>query len=202
MDARPFLDGATPIETMPVPVGRPNGYTPELALKIADAIADGKKLRDIVGHDGIPSKSTIMRWARNEPEFREIYYLALRWRTECHIEDIMAIAEDASQDYATEAAGTESDPGAIAVYQPQAVMRSKLRVDTLKWVMAKLLPKTFGKDGIGLDIETPAPPAGNGDDARVIDATIQRPDTLSGAIASWRESRSRRPEVAVKAAAA
>lgn len=50
--------------------GRPSSYTPELAAKICEMIADGKSEREICRIEGMPSASTLWRWKEEHPEFR------------------------------------------------------------------------------------------------------------------------------------
>jgi hypothetical protein len=52
-------------------------------------------------------------------------------------EDILDISDDGTNDY------METDDGKLQ-YNGDSVQRAKLRVDTRKWLMAKMKPKVYG----------------------------------------------------------
>lgn len=52
-----------------LPVGRPTLYSPELADRICELIANDNSLRKIGKLPGMPDKSTILRWLANYPDF-------------------------------------------------------------------------------------------------------------------------------------
>jgi hypothetical protein len=110
-----------------VPAKRPRGrqsiYTPELAEGICKLLADGKTLNQICKADGMPAESAVREWALSDRDgfgakytrARELGYLRMA-------DDLVTIAADESTD----------------------VQRSRLMVDTHKWLLSKALPKLFG----------------------------------------------------------
>lgn len=121
-------------------MGRQSSYTPELALTVCTYIAEGLSLRDIQAIDGMPTKTTIMRWLQAFPEFRDQYARACELRTEAHADEILAIADDGSNDWMEKKFGDEVK----WVENGEAIRRSQLRIDARKWLMSKLAPKKYG----------------------------------------------------------
>jgi len=107
--------------------GRPTSYSESRATTILTRIANGEKLRDICSEDGMPSASAVCQWAAEDREgFSKRYVRALEARGWYWAEEMVSIA-DGSED-------TDSD-----------AQRDKLRVETRKWLLTKLMPNRFGE---------------------------------------------------------
>jgi len=106
--------------------GRPTIYNGELGIKICSRIAKGESLRSIVKDDKMPVSSTIFRWLLEEDKkkFKEQYKEARNVQAELMFEELLEIAD-------------END-------DKETSNRSRLRVDTRKWYLSKVLPKKFG----------------------------------------------------------
>ncbi len=126
---------------------RPTDYTPELAKVICDRLQEGESLRAVCRDDKMPSTSTVMRWAKDKPEFREQYAHACEMRGEKLVDELLEIADDGSNDFMTITKGDTS----YVVENKEWTSRSKLRVDTRKWLLAKMLPKKYG-DAKSIDL--------------------------------------------------
>ena len=99
----------------------------------------------------MPSTSTVMRWAASNESFREQYARARDDLIEHWAEDIIEISDDGRRDY------IETDLGDGVVgsrVDHDHIARSKLRVDTRKWLLSKLAPKKYG-DRVGLEVAGP-----------------------------------------------
>lgn len=121
--------------------GRPTKYTQTIANTICDEIADGKSLRTIeVENPELPSRRTVFRWLRKNEDFRHQYARAKEEAVEAMIEDIIDIADDGSNDLMTIQKGDRS----YEVENREVTNRSRLRVDTRKWIVSKLKPKKYG----------------------------------------------------------
>ena len=131
---------ATP-KTKPAakPRGRPSIYTPELAREICRQIAEGKSLREICRADGMPYDATVREWVIDDREgFHSQYTRAVQARAVLWAEEITGIADDGSNDtYIDPNTGQEKT-------NAEVVARSRLRVDTRKWMLSKVLPKIYG----------------------------------------------------------
>lgn len=113
-------------------VGRPTKYSINMAVLLCSEIADGKSMRTICASDNMPSMSTVFRWLNEKPEFKEQYEIAKQESADAMVEDMLFIADE------------------IAALTPDGkvdsadVAHKRLRVDTRKWVAAKLKPKKYG----------------------------------------------------------
>lgn len=117
-------------------------YTQELGEAICAEMIGGddgrpKSLNTVLAKSGMPNKKTVMRWLHRHPEFEKIYRLAQKERAECWIEEIVDIADDTSGDF------REGDDGKLRV-DNEHINRSRLKVDTRKWIAAKMMPKLYG----------------------------------------------------------
>jgi len=103
--------------------GRPTIYTKELATDICKRIADGESLKKICSDKVMPSRSIIHLWLldENKTEFLDNYKTAVNVRTDAMFDELEEIADN------------EGD-----------VQRDRLRVDTRKWYLSKVMPKKYG----------------------------------------------------------
>ena len=119
--------------------GRPTLYTKELAEEICDTIAcnsDGiKKLCD--ARDHWPCEDTIYTWLMKYSEFSELYAKAKIIQTTVLVDEILEIADNTSQDHIV------NDEGKV-ISNSEWINRSRLRIDTRKWLASKLVPKVYG----------------------------------------------------------
>lgn len=118
--------------------GRPSIYSPELADEICRRIAKGETVRAIGRDDGMPEEATIRGWALDNKEgFFAQYTRAVQIRAGVWAEEIMEIADDGRNDTYIDDNGNERT-------DTDVVARSRLRVDTRKWMLSKVLPKIYG----------------------------------------------------------
>jgi len=124
-------------------MARPTKYTKELADNICSRIAEGESVRSIVKDKEMPSASTIFRWLLDEEKkaFWEQYEKARNIQSELMFEELIEIADDGTNDYIER----ETEKGNIVeTLNSEHIQRSRLRVDTRKWYLSKVLPKKFG----------------------------------------------------------
>ncbi len=119
--------------------GRPSKYTPKLAARICERIADGEPLRSVCRDATMPDKSTVLRWLGNDEnaEFRDQYAHAREMQADGLFDEALEIADDVSGDWTEDRDGKK-------VFDHEHVQRSRLRVDTRKWAAGKLAPKVYG----------------------------------------------------------
>ena len=118
-------------------VGRPTTYNEEIASLICARMADGESLRSICRDDAMPALSTVFLWVSKHSEFSEQYKLAMASRADAMFEDMIDIADDGRNDYIVNGDGEER-------FNTEHVQRSRLRLDTRKWMLARMLPKKYG----------------------------------------------------------
>lgn len=122
-----------------MPAGRPSDYTQELAYIICEEIMQGKSLRAICKREDMPALSTICRWLSNNKDFQEQYTRAREIQAELLADEIIEISDDGSKD---EVEHPMVEGATMTNYEN--IQRSKLKVDSRKWVASKLLPKKYG----------------------------------------------------------
>ena len=122
--------------------GRPTKYTPKVAKLICMGLAEGLSLRKVCKEDDMPDKATVFRWLREHENFRDQYTRAKEEGMEAWAEEIIDIADDGTNDYMADNYDKGKTPG--YALNGENIQRSKLRVDTRKWVMSKLKPKKYG----------------------------------------------------------
>lgn len=103
--------------------GRPSSYDPEIAAEILDRLAAGETLRSICRSDGMPSDMSVRRWAAEDRDgFSSRYAKARDEGMHVMADEILEIADNKGED----------------------VQRDRLRVDTRKWLLSKIVPKVYG----------------------------------------------------------
>jgi hypothetical protein len=129
-------------------VGRPSDYTPAIAREICSRLAEGQSLTAICRDDHMPTFQTIYEWvngggtAAREDKFPEMYARARAMKIEYMAEQLEEIADDARNDWMDKVVGWEGDT--IRVLDHEHVTRSKLRLDTRKFLLSKLRPEIYG----------------------------------------------------------
>lgn len=121
--------------------GRPSDFTDEIAIAICEELAAGKSLREICKAEGMPDRSTVFRWLAKYDSFRDQYARAREVQAELYADEIVDISDDGTNDWMQRQNG---DNPPILVPNHEHISRSKLRVDSRKWLLSKLLPKKYG----------------------------------------------------------
>jgi len=118
--------------------GRPSIYTAALATEICERIANGDSLRAVCRDPEMPAVSTVHLWVVEDREgFSDQYARARRAQALHWADEILDIADNGTNDWTVNGRGLE-------VVDKDVVMRSRLRVDTRKWLLSKVLPKVYG----------------------------------------------------------
>jgi hypothetical protein len=118
--------------------GRPSDYTQEIALEICQRLSDGESLRKICRDDRMPVESAVRMWALQDRDgFYAQYTMARSIGYERLADDLLEIADEGKNDtYMGEDGVERTDMDVIA--------RSRIRIDTRKWMLSKMLPKVYG----------------------------------------------------------
>lgn len=103
--------------------GRPTIYTEELGIEICEMIAEGDSLKKICSSNDMPVRKTIHNWLldKTKEEFLHRYEIAVNVRTENMFDELENIADNGDE-----------------------VQRDRLRIDTRKWYLSKVMPKKYG----------------------------------------------------------
>ncbi len=119
----------------------PHAYTVEIAQEILERLAAGESLRAICRDVHMPSRSSVSLWVVNDVEgFADQYARARELGLEEMAESLTEISDDGTNDWVDD--NDPDNPG--YKLNGEHVQRSKLRVDTRKWILSKLAPKKYG----------------------------------------------------------
>ena len=138
------------------PGGRPSDYSEDFAAEICARISAGEPLVRICRDDHMPHVVTVYRWLSRIPEFRNMYTQAKEEQADTLAEEIQDIADQMPMETTDKEGNTRFDPAYINWM--------RLRVDSRKWVAAKLKPRKYG-DRVEL--------AGDKDNPLKIEAAIE-----------------------------
>jgi hypothetical protein len=120
-----------------IPRGRPSIYSDELIDSICERIMMGESLNRICKDKAMPSYRTVCYWLRDKPDFLQKYTCARVVQMHLLADSILEIADDGSQDTVV------NDKG-HAEKNTEWITRTRLKLDTRKWLLAKLLPRIYG----------------------------------------------------------
>ena len=114
-------------------MGRSSTFTQKTADIICERLAGGESLRSICRDKGMPVRRTVHRWICDDVNgFRHQYARAKELGLEEMAEEIIEISDG---DVAMTGEGKLDGAD---------VQHKRLRVDTRKWLLSKLVPKKYG----------------------------------------------------------
>ena len=153
--------------------GRPTVFSAEVAKEICSRLVEGRTLRDVCRDEDMPSESTVRHWAVEDRDgffaqyakAREIGYHAMA-------DETLEIADDGRNDWMQRDNGEEDGSYTL---NGEHVQRSRLRVDTRKWLLSKALPKIYG-DKVTQEVTGPE---GGPVQLQRIERVIVRPNTAN-----------------------
>ena len=117
--------------------GRPSSYSQEVGDAICELLMQGHTLRAVCRHDGMPPEVTVRGWAADpQHPFSAQYTRSREIGYQSMADELLDISDDGSNDW-MEREGKEVENGEV-------LARSRLRVDTRKWLLSKALPKMYG----------------------------------------------------------
>jgi hypothetical protein len=133
-------------------MGRPSGFSQQLADAICARLAVGDSVREICRDEEMPSISMVFRWIAEYDSFREQYARAKQAGVEAMAEEIIDIADNGSNDWMER----NDKDNAGWLYNGEAARRSQIRIDARKWLLSKLAAKKYGdKLSVGGDPDAP-----------------------------------------------
>ena len=134
----------------PLPNGRPPAYTPETGKYICDEISKGRTMTSIVKEPGMPSLPTIYSWLNRlsttfSEDFLKSYITAREIQAEVYADQTVDICDASEHDMVVVKKVDKKTGATVTDILPdiEHIQRSRLRVETRKWVAAHLLPRKF-----------------------------------------------------------
>ena len=127
-------------ESKPASV-RPTIYSDAVAQAICDRMSEGESLRQICRDPDMPYRYTVKAWRRASPDFETRYARAREELYEHWANEITEISDDGSNDWME----IETKSGRMVnVIDHDHIARSRLRVESRKWLLSKLVPHQYG----------------------------------------------------------
>ena len=117
-------------------------YDEAIADAVCDAIAtQSKGLGAIIEELGFKiSPSLIYKWIQQNDSFRERYARAKAEQARVMADEICEIADHTQEGVIT----TQKADGGVEIKSADMLEHRKLRIESRKWLAAKLLPKVYG----------------------------------------------------------
>lgn len=123
--------------------GRPTVYTPEIAEEILGRLSEGEPLKTICRDAHMPAGSTVRLWALQDREgFFAPYARARELCAHTWVDEIIEISDDGTNDWMKRQKGDAEPEWSL---NGEHVQRSRLRVDSRKFLAAQILPTVYGK---------------------------------------------------------
>ena len=128
--AKESVDMSRPIEW--------KGEKKEKAIQfILTELSIGKSLRQILeNNDELPARKTLYEWLASDKEVSQHYANTCEVRAESIFDEMIDIADDTSNDTIHLESGEKANS--------EWINRSRLRIDTRKWILSKMNPKKYG----------------------------------------------------------
>jgi hypothetical protein len=100
-------------------------------------IAQGRSLRSILDDDpDLPAASAFLKWIGGCSILREQYAHARAMQYELLSDELISISDEFY---------TTAEDGTRERLSSEAIQRNRLRVETRKWMLAKMLPRQYGE---------------------------------------------------------
>ena len=132
---------AAPNSTARKSRGPPIKYSDSVAAVICARMAEGETLKSICQDSHMPNRSTVYLWTSKNPQFSDMYARARESLHEHWADEILTIADDGTTDYVTKVGRNGHEYEAV---DQEHIQRSRLRVDSRRWLLSKLKPGVYG----------------------------------------------------------
>lgn len=135
--------------------------------EMLDRVMLGESIRSISRLSHMPSESGLYLRINRDPQLRKNYIQAKRMAMIVMADDLLEIVDDPTGDII-------EDKNGNMVVDRENIARSKLRAETRKWYLERLMPELFGKTiGVSLGLEKDDPMR---DLMEQVSGRVMRPD--------------------------
>ena len=128
--------------------GRKSLFTQKLADEICEAVSlSTKTLEDICEEtEHFPHYRTVNNWRLKHKDFSTQYDRAMKAKCQLYLDEIMKIGEDVNQDFMLDEHGDIiRDKYGKPTINPQSILRAKIKIDNIKFIIRVLDPERFGE---------------------------------------------------------
>ncbi len=108
---------------------------------VCDRLSNGEALRTILKEKDMIDSTTFYKWIDSDAEKAKQYAQAREAREEFIFEEILEIADETENDTTIIDIGDDVN---ITKVNNEAIQRSRLRVDTRKWMLGKMNSNKYG----------------------------------------------------------
>ena len=138
------------------PVGQPLYDRAVVSAEVFKLLSEGKSLTWICKQPGMPQSSTFLDWIEEDPALAEQYARARERGYALLADELIAISDETDTEVEVQETDAEGNPLVRADGSPvlkrvrvplssDVIARNRLRVDTRKWMLSKMLPKVYGE---------------------------------------------------------
>lgn len=113
-------------------------YTDEIAHEMCELIRGGMSIKNICKQYNI-NLTTFFNWKRLNPAFASLYLRAREDQAGVFVDEIIGISDDTSKD---DVVGKDGETRQNSEW----INRSKLKIESRKWVASMFAPKEFGNN--------------------------------------------------------
>ena len=115
--------------------------SPHVLDEICLRTFNGESQRSICRDPDMPSRERLVKELLENSDFAAKYTRARDGMYQAWAEEILEISDDSTTDYVMKVGRNGHEYEAV---DQEHIQRSRLRVDSRKWLLSKLLPKTYG----------------------------------------------------------
>lgn len=123
-------------------------YTIDVFDAILDRVACGESVASICREESTPNKSTFFKWLYYDKTLSDRYEVAKNISAYVDEDDLLDIADNSANDYMTKQG---KDGETYDVLNPENIARSRVRVDTRKWLLERKATKRFNLNSINVN---------------------------------------------------
>ncbi len=116
-------------------------YSEAIAHELVERISAGEFLVTICNDENMPTMRRCNQWMRENIDFQGAYKDAIERRLDIFEDQLITICDDASKDFRL----VNKRGKQVRVFDPEAILRSKLRVEARRWHLKAYRPAKWGE---------------------------------------------------------
>lgn len=122
------------------PPTKPSVDDATAVARLCGLVAGGMSMAEACARDDCPSRTAVYERMAADEGFRATITRAREAQAHHWADEIITISDDSRNDFITR----QTPAGEEVVVNHEHIQRAKLRVDSRKWLLARMLPKLYG----------------------------------------------------------